>query len=238
MRTITIVAGLMLMLSACGGSSSGTASTPAPVESVTASAGVAEQVPDCPEGPPARGALRANTDDNDGVVGMIYNPGSPNRRYGNSDLVVALNKKGAGFSYTTTVCFLKPGKAVAYAFGEGVRFALATRHWYESWGDKKFRYGHTWFNFSLEDPTMGYPSVTWGIPGDGWCPAGTKTNKLSEGERAEDFGYVRRLPDEAAAARKFSGTDSSNVDDWARIEISFNGDFECYEPRDPTPSEE
>jgi hypothetical protein len=85
---------------------------------------------------------------------------------------------------------------------------------------------------------MGYPSVTWGIPGDGWCPAGTKTNKLSEGERAEDFGYVRRLPDEAAAARKFSGTDSSNVDDWARIEISFNGDFECYEPRDPTPSEE
>ena len=231
MRTITIVAGLMLMLSACGGSSSGTASTPAPVESATASGEVASFLWDmqpCTPSPPPQSRLRANTDDNDGVVGTITNTqneiaspysGQP------SDLIIT-RRIPEGMQW---VCYIEPGKSTPFAFGDGVEFGIGLRSWLVDLTDEKDKSGRGWLHLKLEDPTFGYPSVTWWCPLYAWSDedGGAKSKRLSEGEDAV-MGYVRRLPDEAAAAREFSGTKSSNVDDWARIDIRYDGEYQCY----------
>jgi nitrous oxide reductase accessory protein NosL len=68
--TLTAALAAGVLLAGCGS----TTSTPAPVESESASGAVAGTVADCKEGPPAE-LFKAKTYSHDGVVGTMRNTG-------------------------------------------------------------------------------------------------------------------------------------------------------------------
>jgi hypothetical protein len=114
--TLTAALAAGLLLAGCGA----TASTPAPVESESASGAVAGTVADCKEGPPAE-LFKANTYSHDGVVGTMRNTGT-------RDLVVALATEWPGTPEDpkTPRCYLAPGKGVVFALGGGATYREVT----------------------------------------------------------------------------------------------------------------
>lgn len=228
MRMLTIVAGLMLVLSACGASSSGTASSEAPVESATASGEVASQIASCKEGAPAE-LFKYGTDKHDGVVGTIYNEGT-------ADLVVALANEWPGTpdDPKTLRCYLAAGKSVVFAGGTGgdsagtaVRFVIYDRTWYDLPSDSpdKRRSGRNGTFLALTDPSMGFTRVRLGGFKEGgkedFCPKDEWTQMMIERFTTLGDGWLKvvRKVDDKAAAREWSGTDSWTVNDWARMDV-------------------
>jgi hypothetical protein len=193
-----------VLLAGCGSA----ASTPAPVESSPSGGEVAASVPDCPEGAPARDGFRTDIDESDGVVGTIYN-----------DTSEALGVT----PWWRAICRLGPGRSVVFAGGTEVEE--------QDGGDSPAqpayftitRLGDTTVKtkVELDDPNVGWPRGAVTVSS---CET-VFTRGLSEGQAWErdsrELGHVTiaRLDDDADAARRWSGSDSWWVDDWARIDV-------------------
>ena len=193
-----------ILLAGCGSA----ASTPAPVESSSSGGEVAAAIPYCPEGPPARGDFKSFKDTyraNDGVVGTIHNTGD-------FDLGIT---RGL---HDSPDCYLAPGKSVVFAGWQWMRFKIRERGWYEYDGPGKYKYQGNGTYFELSDPDYSLPTVTLGGE-ESYCPRQVQEKALAEDEWYYGAIDVHRLPDDAAAAREWSGVDSPKVDDWARIDV-------------------
>jgi len=201
MRSL-IIAGLAsgLLLAGCGS----TASTPAPVEAGSQTGEMAAASADCPLGPPAQGQFQVYSGmGNDGVVGSIYNDTMQTIDIGHRSSV-------------DKPCALKPGERMAFSasspYGEAF-FAV--------------RQGaNVGALVTVSDPSVGYPSASVsGFSGRDGCGAEDSSPGLREGQEwrssylASGAVTIKRLSDDGAAARQWSGIDSWKVDDWARMDI-------------------
>lgn len=218
MRTAPIIAltGAAVILSACGSSST------APVESASSDAGaVAGNVADCPEGPPARSPLSFGKIGQDGVVGGLYNDtGQP---------IYVTNGTETPTDNIETPCRLGPGKATFYS---GSNLGGNDIELYLSAEDNSFNRAGTRVNMS--DGIAFWPQVWvegFSFRHPGWSrewnctPDESKRINISQGQSQSYDNYelgkltVARLNDDGAAAREYVGTDSSKVNDWARIDV-------------------
>lgn len=224
MRTVsTAVVSLALLLTACGSAAQVTASpsqSGAPIESSAGVGDLARTFPACTEGPPAAGGLRqVQQRTHDGMVGVIRNESG-----------ARIFAKGASGDW----CSLERGKRAAYALSVqdvvqlgGAGGTTSAPHVIE-------------VQLDLADDPLGYPYVKvtsigfkptappgCTVPGDG------KKVELKEGESKELGGIglgtlsAQRLPDDKNAAREWSGVDSWEVDDWARVDLTVTAAAKC-----------
>ena len=204
-----VAAGLLVAGCSAGGDS-------ASVTSDSASGEVAGTSITCATFPPATRPLSFLSGGNDGFVGMIVNATG-------GDIYVNLQGEGP--------CLLPNGQSAPYASDT----PMNGRSLYVSAGSDSPRTGT---RFRINDPYVGAPYIEAFSFDEGQSScvgAGAGTNvKLAEGdtEGLDDVGTgsfsATRLPDDAAAAQQWSGvTNSDNVNDWARIDITINGLARC-----------
>lgn len=187
-----------ILVAGCGSNSA----TPAPVESSSQAGEIAAAT--CALGPPAQGQFRQTSSGTggDGVVGAIYND--------------TLSTIRVGHQYSTEApCPLKPGERMAFAL-TGSNTALFAVREGESVGAVVF----------LVDPFAGYPTaIVSGFSGREGCGSEYSSPGLEEGQEwrssywASGSVVVKRLNDDGAIARQWSGWDSWKVDDWARMDV-------------------
>lgn len=215
-----LLASAALMLSACG--SSATAPAESPVSSAVAG-GVASEVSDCAEGAPARNPLGFGSVGNDGVVGTVYNDTSQNVYLHNGTEWPGSQDKNA------IPCRLAAGKSTSFSGStsstDDVELYISAEENGQSRAGTKI---------GMNDVLISWPRVVvkgFSFRHPGWerewnCTTDASKNvNISEGqtEAYDDPALgtltVTRLPDDGAAAREYVGTDSSKVDDWARIDV-------------------
>ena len=242
MRLATCVATVsaVLVLAGCGSSSSSSV----PVESGSASGSVAAAGDPCPQGAPASGQFSGVQDaGHDGVVGSLRN---------DTGTTVWVRGLEGG-----EPCTLAPGQGVAYAGSHrAVDLYLQKKlpPWVplmENFGSRKAGQldwdsavlisqgpdgGSPGIVVAFVDPNDGLASArTWYRTADGFkCPPASHLHtNLWAGEEEALSGStqgtvtVKRLSDDKAAARQWSGVDSWKVNDWARIDVAVQSFGTC-----------
>ena len=188
----------------------------ASVTSASASGEVAGTDNTCITWAPATRPLSYLGGGTDGFVGTIVNATG-------GDIYINLQNESP--------CLLPNGQSAPYASGT----PLNGRSLYASATSGSPRAGT---RFIINDPYVGLPSVQAFSfdEGAGSCVGSSSGAgvKLSEGdsESLDEVGTgsftAVRLPDDAGAARKWTGaSDSSQVDDWARVDITVNRLARC-----------
>jgi len=226
MRHAHVVA--LLSLSACFLAGCASASSPgAQVESASISGEVAGSVPQCDSAPPARAPLKDSkwTAHVDGSVGSIYNQTPGN-------LFVGFKNNGA--RGLPTLCYIPSGGSAPYSVVEQTTGK----------GDDKIETLTLSTNARagdgvcavILDQEYGYPGTLLINRKYGGCETVVSASRnevdvaeqittLSEGESTEmrlgnAFVIANRLDDDADAAKKWTGSDTWNVRDWARIDLT------------------
>lgn len=208
-----VAAGLLVAGCGAGGAVvEGSAS----VDSASASGEVAGSANTCITGAPATRPLSYLGGGTDGFVGTIVNATG-------GDIYINLQDESP--------CLLPNGQSAPYASGT----PLNGRSLYASATASSPRAGT---RFIINDPYVGLPSVQAFSydEGAGSCVGSSSGAgvKLYEGdtEGLDETGTgsftAVRLPDDAEAARQWTGaSDSSQVDDWARVDITINRLARC-----------
>lgn len=205
--------GVLLLLSACGSSTTPDSS----VESASGSGAVAADASACPSDPPARKPLKDKSwfPLRDGVVGAVYND--------TADTIYV------GFPGQGT-CALEPGGHAAYSVVEQVSM-------YDNWVYplEITRTTNGWRRVCVAavDPDIGYPGVL--LVDKGYCANLLSASRnqtdvqeqmttLSEDESVElrsgsTVIAANRLEDDGDVAKQWTGSDTWAVTDWARIDL-------------------
>ncbi len=196
--SILAAAAVAIVASAC--SSTTDSAAPVTVESgAGALAGYNTPNGPCPTGGPVRDGYKRALDDNDGVMGAVYN-------HSTTSLDVRFEENE---------CVLAPGQSLAYASGDktdSLKVSKAT---------PPQSLKPDMLEITLYDPNIGTPfaKVANTARGCEW-----RNDDLSEGEQwtveRMDVGRIRieRLSDDERIAREWT-EDRSSVTDWARIDI-------------------
>ncbi len=218
----TLLVGSTLLLAACS------AGQQADTLNAEAETGAVAAASICRGGPPASTPLSQlddpNSDDEDGVLGALYNTSSK---------PVWLSVTWGGQS--STACMLQPNGRAAYAFSTPGSVSTVLKIADSEAEDA------TYTTISLRDPVIGYPEITFNgaLNQSKGCRMGSYRNfKLqsgftksgpAEGETFKVVGTdsikdggeytVTRLKDDAAIAEQWTGG-GENTSDWARIDIT------------------
>ena len=217
---VAAVGCLIVTLTACGSSGS-TADSSAPVDSAAATGAIAGTEPACQPGPPAQAplSLTRNPDsrtNKDGFVGTIGNDsGKP---------------LWVSFSHIGSWCRLDAGARAAYAYANSSNYN----------GIYVVDESGQGSAIEIIDPTMGWPRVIVASHvRDSECAWGSGKRKEARSgffyeddeQTVEESGAgkvtVKRLPDDASAARQWSGDSSGTTDDWARMDLTIREVGSC-----------